>query len=114
MSTSPNVRFAASALKSSNKQSTAKNSQLTPSFLQEEGVKFVTIGKDSITVPIPTMASVNEAAYLKAACFLTLSSMAYGLLDKYTPATVMMFVAQQLPIDTSMALTEASNIGPAI
>ena len=61
------------------------------------------------------MASVQEAAYLKAACFHVLSSTVYGLLlDTYGPATVMMFMNQQLPMNTSMALTVAPNIGSAV
>ena len=60
------------------------------------------------------MATINDPAYLKAASFHTLSDTAYGLLDTYTPSAVMMYVSQELPVSTSMALTEASVVVPAI
>ena len=74
----------------------------------------MTVGSDNIAVTILTMASVNTVLYRKAACFHSLSTAAYGLLDTYSLPTVIMFVSQQIPINTSMALTEASNIGAAI
>jgi len=60
------------------------------------------------------MASVNDAPYLKAASFHSLSSTTDTLLDTYAPSTVMMVVTQELPINTSIALTEASPIGASI
>ncbi len=60
------------------------------------------------------MVDVNEPPYKKAACFHGLSETAYGLLDTYSPQTVMMFVSRNLPIATSMALTEASSISNAV
>lgn len=99
---SPNTRFAAAALKSAPKNSTSGMSSTQPS--SNDGVQLVTIGKDTIAIPVPTMATINDPTYLKAACFNALSSTAYGLLDTYSASSVMMFVNQQLPINTTIPL----------
>ena len=117
MSQSPNIRLEDSALKSSSEGHTTVVKSAGSCFVPDDGInKFIIISKDSIAVPIPSMASINNnPPYLKAACcFHTLSTVAYGLLDTYKPPPVMMFMSQQLPIDTSMALTESAKIGPTI
>ena len=74
-----------------------------------DGIKLVTLGKDTVAIPIPPMASINDPTYLKAASFHNLSDTAYGLLDTYNPPTVTLFVTQELPINTSMALANATS-----
>ncbi len=76
----------------------------------QDGIKLVTMGKDIIAIPLPAMAGINDPAYLKAASFHNLSDTAYGLLDTYNPPAVTLFVTQELPINTSLALAEASAV----
>ena len=116
MSQSPNIRLEDSTLKSSSEGHTTVVKSTGSCFVPDDGInKFITIGKDCIAVPIPSMVSINNnPPYLKAPFFHTLSTVAYRLLDTYNPPSVMMFMSQQLPIDTSMALTESAKIEPAI
>ena len=79
-----------------------------------DGIKLVTLGKDTVAIPIPPMASINDPPYLKAASFHNLSDTAYGLLDTYNPPTVTLFVTQELPINTSMALADASTVAGSV
>lgn len=109
---SPNTKFAVSALKSAPK--TSSSSVFSNSTSGNDGVQLVTIGKDTIAIPVPIMASINDPSYLKAACFNALSTTAYSLLDTYSASAVMMFVNQQLPVNTAIALTEASSIATTI
>lgn len=111
---SPNIKYAASALKSAPKSSSSSTFSTQSSSNDNDGVKLITIGKDTFVVPVPNMASINDPAYLKATCFNSLSNTAYGLLDNYSASSIMMFVNQQLPITTTIALTEASRINSTI
>ncbi len=106
---SPTTKLSASILKSGGKKPSTASS-----FIPADGTQFVTIGRDDVAVSVPSMAGINDPPYQKAACFHALSTTAYGLLDSYPPSTVMMFVSQQIPVDTSMALTETTAIASAI
>ena len=76
----------------------------------QDGIKLVTVGKDTIAIPLLAIAGINDPAYSKAASFHNLSDTAYGLLDTYNPSAVTLFVTQELPINTSLALAEASAV----
>ena len=102
---------------SSGKKQTASSSTLSSltSSSSKHSSKYgetflATIGTDVVPVPIQSIASINDAAYLKNASFHSISQAAYGLLDTYGINNVMMFVGQHLPINHSMALTEAANV----
>lgn len=111
---SPNIKAAVSASKSAPKSSSSSTFSTQNSINDNNGVQLTTIGKDTIALPVPSMASINAPAYLKAACFNSLSTTAYSLLDTYPASSVMMFVTQQLPVNTAIALTEASRINSTI
>ena len=99
----------------SNMSSNPVASTTSPSTSGNYGETFLaTIGTDVVPVPIQTIASINAAAYLKNASFQSLSQAAYSLLSTYGVNNVMMFVGQQLPINHSMALTEAANVRSSI
>ena len=64
-------------------------------LIPDGGLKFITIGKESIAIPIASIASINDPPYQKATCFQTLFSANYGLLYTSTTSTAIIFVTQQ-------------------
>ena len=105
---------AASAHKKHDSPATATSNGLTSSSSRYGETFLASIGTDVVPVPIQRIASINDAAYLKNASFHSISQAAYGLLDTYSVNSVMMFVGQHLPINHSMALTEAANVRATI
>ena len=92
-----------SKLRSNSVASTASPVNYGETFL-------ATIGTDVVPVPIQTIASINDTAYLKKMRF----SKDYLKLLTAGVNNVMMFVGQQLAINHSMALTEAANVRSSI
>lgn len=111
--------LALKAATSGKKQPASSSASSLTSSTSKQSSKYgetflATIGTDVVPVPIQSIASINDAAYLKNASFHSISQAAYGLLDTYGINNVMMFVGQHLPINHSMALTEAANVRATI
>ena len=78
------------------------------------GFDFVKVGTNSIPVSMLPIVDVNSPPYAKAAAFQSLETTIMNLSETQPVMELMMFVGTKLPIETSLALTEAEAVGQVI
>lgn len=93
--------------------STSASAVGAPALGTTRGFDFVKVGTNSIPVSMLPIVDVNSPPYAKAAAFQSLETTIMNLSETQPVMELMMFVGK-LPIETSLALTEAEAVGQVI
>lgn len=119
MSSAHNIVSALKASKAKSNQTTSliptsASAVGAPALGTTGGFDFVKVGTNSIPVSMLPIVDVNSPPYAKAAAFQSLETTIMNLSETQPVMELMMFVGTKLPIETSLALTEAEAVGQVI